>query len=94
MEFKIENNRVFLENENGKMIGEITFPKIFENVVNINHTFVDESLRGQGIASKLMKKAVMKIREENLKAYPTCFFAEEWLKNHEDFSDIYLEKLP
>ena len=46
MEFVREQNKIFLNDNNNHMIAAVTFPKIQENVVNIDHTFVDESLRG------------------------------------------------
>ena len=56
----------------GRAIAEITFPDIDEDTVDINHTFVDESLRGQGMAGKLMEAAVNQIQSQGKKAVPTC----------------------
>jgi predicted GNAT family acetyltransferase len=39
-----------------------------KDVVNINHTFVDNSLRGQGIAGQLMKQTAEYLRQNNKKA--------------------------
>ena len=30
----------------GKVMGEVTYPSINDDTVNINHTFVDPSVRG------------------------------------------------
>lgn len=46
MEFKTESNRIFKEDESGKVIAEITFPETETGVFCIDHTFVDDSLRG------------------------------------------------
>ena len=54
MEFTKEKSKIAYYNEEGKILAEVTFPAVNKNTVNINHTFVDESLRGQGIAGKLM----------------------------------------
>jgi GNAT superfamily N-acetyltransferase len=59
MDFKYEKDRIFLENQEGECIAEVTFPQISENEVNINHTYVDRSLRGQGIADKLVKELAL-----------------------------------
>ena len=56
MEFTKEKSKIAYYNEEGKMLAEVTFPAVNKNTVNINHTFVDESLRGQGIAGKLMQQ--------------------------------------
>lgn len=81
MEFKIEENRIYYE-EAGKVLAEIEFEKVRENTYNIFHTFVDESLRGQGVASKLVEKAVEEITKRNGKVEATCSYAKAWLEKH------------
>ena len=39
-----------------QILGEIDYPNINSSTVNITHTFVDPSLRGQGIADKMMNE--------------------------------------
>lgn len=82
MEFKVDKNRVFLENKEGKIIAEIEFEEIEKGKFNIYHTFVDESLRGQGIASKLVEKAVAEIKAKNGTVQATCSYAKKWLEKH------------
>ena len=72
MNFKYESNRVYLEDDNGKVVAEVTFPNVSENVVKIDHTFVDDSLRGQGIAGQLMRATANHIKENDLKAIAEC----------------------
>lgn len=88
MELQYEKNRVFLENAEGKLVAEITFPKEHEGVVNINHTFVDASLRGQGMAGKLMDAAVREIESQGLKAIATCTYAIAWLEQNPERRSI------
>ena len=64
MEFKQESNRIYMDNEQGITIAEVTFPNIKEQVVNLNHTYVDDSLRGQGVAGKLLVEAAKQLRKE------------------------------
>ena len=52
MDFKHNENQIALYSETGDLLAEITFPYVNENTVDVNHTFVDTSLRGQGIAGK------------------------------------------
>jgi len=81
-DFIIEDNRIYLEKE-GKLLAEITYNKEDENTYVIDHTFVDESLRGQGIASKLVEKAVEEIKKKNGTIKATCSYAKSWLEKHE-----------
>ncbi|WP_097014143.1 GNAT family N-acetyltransferase [Anaerocolumna aminovalerica] len=91
MEFKHESNRIYMDNEQGRTIAEVTFPEVKDGVVDINHTFVDESLRGQGIAGKLMKEAAEQLRKENKKVILTCPYAIGWFDKNKEYDDI-LEK--
>lgn len=80
MEFTKEPNRIYLKNETGKIIAEIEFEEIEKGTYNIYHTFVDESLRGKGIASKLVEEAVKEIETRNGKIQATCSYAKTWLE--------------
>lgn len=91
MEFKHESNRIYMDNEQGRTFAEVTFPEVKDGVVDINHTFVDESLRGQGIAGKLMKEAAEQLRKENKKVILTCPYAIGWFDKNKEYDDI-LEK--
>ena len=71
-----------------KKKGEVTFPPIDEDTVNINHTFVDSSLRGMGMAGKLMEAAAREIRKEGKKAVLSCSYAIKWFDSHEEYKDI------
>ena len=77
--FQKEKCRFYMEDENGKLIAEITFPETEPGVFTIDHTFVDSSLRGQGIASKLVQAAVDTIHCQGGKVKATCPYAENWL---------------
>lgn len=80
MKFNVEKNRIYYE-ENGKTLAEVTFIGD-EDVLTINHTFVDDSLRGQGIASKLLQEAVNEIKRQNKKVQASCSYAVKWLEKH------------
>ena len=53
--FTQEKNRFYL-GDPVHPIAEITFEQISEDTLSVNHTFVDDSLRGQGIAEKLLEE--------------------------------------
>ncbi|MDF2538167.1 MAG: N-acetyltransferase [Herbinix sp.] len=88
MNFIHDVNKIYLENDEKHMIAVVTFPKVSENVVNIDHTYVDSSLRGQGIAGKLMEEAVTQLRENNLKAKLSCSYAVKWFEEHPENRDL------
>ncbi len=82
MNYKTEKSRISLVDENGKELAFITFPETESGVYNINHTVVDESLRGQGIAGKLVKMAVDEINRLGGKVTATCSYAVKWLEKN------------
>lgn len=84
------DNGIELE-DNGKVVAQVVFRNGTGDICNISSTFVDNSLRGQGIADRLMKEACDKIRSAGKKAYPTCSYAVSWLKNHPEYNDIYVD---
>ena len=91
MEFQSAPGRLWAENEEGKLIAEITFPEERPGVANINHTFVDGSLRGQGVAGRLVQEAVDQLRSREMKAIATCAYAVKWFESHPDQRDLLAE---
>lgn len=88
MEFTKNTNRIFANDETGRVIAEVTFPDISGGRVDIDHTFVDDSLRGQGVAGKLMLAAVGTLRAQGKKAIVTCPYAKKWFESNPEFSDV------
>jgi len=90
MNFYTEEERIYSVDESEKVIAEVTFPKRDEGRVDINHVYVDESLRGQGIASHLMELAYAEIKKRNQRIIAKCPYAIAWFKKHPDFQDIVI----
>jgi hypothetical protein len=82
MDFIYEPDRIYLENEEGRLLAEIEMNPVDENTVNICRTFVHESLRGHGMASKLTEAAVKYLKSQNKNITASCAYAEQWLKKH------------
>ncbi len=82
MEFINEKNRIYAKNEQNKTLAEVTFYEIKDGIYNIDHTFVDETLRGEGIGSKLVEEAVKQIRKNGGEVEATCPFAKKWLEEN------------
>ena len=74
--------------DQGTVLAEVTFPACAEGVVDINHTFVDPSLRGQGIAGELMRRTVKALQERNLHAHTSCSYAATWFDRHPEHAGL------
>lgn len=86
MEFLKETGRIYLEVD-GKLLAEVQFPA--ENgVADVKHTFVDESLRGQGVATLLLEEAAKQISANGLKTKTTCSYAAKWFEKHTEYADL------
>ncbi|WP_306792664.1 GNAT family N-acetyltransferase [Collinsella ureilytica] len=88
MEFIESNHSIRYVDHAGKMLAEITFPETEAGIATIDHTCVDPTLRGQGIAGQLMEQALKVIEREGLKVRPTCSYAASWFERHPDRSDL------
>lgn len=78
MEFIHEPERIYQITADGQLLAEIDFPKIPDQpVIVITHTFVDPSLRGQGIANQLLDEVIAFARQHKLKIKPECSFAQK-----------------
>ena len=88
MDFIYEKNRIMLPGDNGAILAAVSFPDVDTDTVNIDHTFVDDSLRGQGVAGKLMEAAAKQLRETDKKAVLTCSYAVKWFEKHPEYSSV------
>lgn len=83
------NRGAFVIKAEHKRLAELTYSKWDDDSINIDHTEVDESLRGQGVGEKLVKEAVEFAREKGLKITATCPYASKLLSRNSEYSDVY-----
>jgi len=89
MDWKYEEGRIYTENEKGELMAEATYVVMSNGEINIDHTYVNPSLRGQGVADKMMVAVVEYLRECETKALPSCSYAVSWFKkNKETCADV------
>jgi len=84
MDFIHEPERIYAQNPQGKVVAEITFPLSEDGTAVITHTFVDSSLRGQGVADQLVRAAVEQLRTAGRPVSATCTYAVKWFADHPD----------
>ncbi|MCR4902107.1 MAG: N-acetyltransferase [Butyrivibrio sp.] len=89
-QFKETKDKIWLENDEGKTMAFIEFPEFETGKVEVTHTVVDESLRGQGIAGKLTEHMAKKLLREGKRAELTCSYAVKWFNEHRVYENILL----
>ena len=81
MEIKhIEDKGSFINNEKEEIIAELTYRKE-GNKLYFDHTFVSPSLRGQGIADKLLNAGVEYAEKNGYKIVPVCSYVVKKFQN-------------
>lgn len=92
MTFQYQDNgqkgEFFQLNEQGQRIAEISYVWRDEHTIVANHTWVDDSLRGQGVARVLLDTLVAFAREKQLKIVPTCSYVEVMFRREKSFADV------
>ena len=78
----------FYIGENVHHLAEMTYTWQDAQIFTIDHTTVDESLRGQGVANKLLTQVVAFAREKNLKIIPLCPFAKSVFDKDSSLHDV------
>jgi hypothetical protein len=88
MNYIKEDHKIYVLDQDKREIVRATFPFIKEGVVVVDHTYVDPSLRGQGIASELMHEVSRYAKEKGYKVVATCPYAVVWYKKHQEYNSL------
>ena len=70
-------------------LAEMTYARVTPQLVIIDHTLVDERLRGLGVARKLLDAAVAWARTSGTKLAATCPYAKAQFEKDASIRDVY-----
>ena len=79
--------RYFLRSPAGD-IAEMTFTKVGERQIIIDHTEVPDAFRGQGAGLRLVTRAVEDARAQGKTIIPLCPFAAAQFRRHPEWADV------
>lgn len=88
MEIKKGNNKFYIGEDEQAPIAEITYQEKDEHTIIVDHTYVSDTLRGQGIAGKLVEVITNYAREEGLKIIPTCSYVVSKMEKTTEYHDL------
>ncbi|MCA0132638.1 GNAT family N-acetyltransferase [Winogradskyella alexanderae] len=84
-----DNNKgEFYLEADGNKLASMTYSYAGDDKIIIDHTEVDESLKGQGVGYKLVEASVDFAREKGLKIMPLCPFANAVFNKKKEYNDL------
>jgi predicted GNAT family acetyltransferase len=78
----------FVIQRDGRRIAEMTYTRTNPSLVVVDHTFVDPSLRGQGVARQLQDAMVAWARESATKVIPVCSYVKVQFDRDASIRDV------
>lgn len=73
----------------GQRKAEMTYSVADAERIIIDHTEVDDSLRGQKVGLQLVEFAVNYVRKKGIKLLPLCPFTKATLLKHPEWKDVW-----
>ena len=77
----------FIERD-GLRLAEMTYSRVDPQLVIIDHTEVNDALRGLGVARRLLDRAVAWARETGTKVMATCPYASAQFQRDPSIQDV------
>jgi predicted GNAT family acetyltransferase len=83
-----DSKGAFYVQQGGKRIAEMTYSRTNATLIVIDHTDVDESLKGQGVGRQLLDALVAWVRATNTKVIALCPFARAQFDKDPSIRDV------
>ncbi|MBU9672315.1 N-acetyltransferase [Planococcus sp. CP5-4] len=77
----------FRESSGETVKAEITWTQMADLMV-VEYTYVEESLRNQGLAKELVDHAAAYARENQFKMQPVCSYVAEVFERSDEYNDV------
>ncbi|MFD0943045.1 GNAT family N-acetyltransferase [Savagea faecisuis] len=88
VEIKEGKQRFYVGDSESDNIAEIHYVPTGKDRIIVDHTFVSDELRGQGVGELLVERIVHYARETNKKIIPLCPFAKQQIDANPNYHDI------
>lgn len=83
-----DHRGAFYVERDGKRLAEMTYSRANATLIIIDHTEVDESLKGQGVGRRLLDTLVHWARQTHTKVMATCPFALAQFRKDASIRDV------
>ncbi|MFM9414084.1 GNAT family N-acetyltransferase [Peptococcus simiae] len=85
-----DHNRFYIGDRADQAQAYLDIEPAGDGVVRATHTVVDESMRGQGVAGKLLEALVNHAREEGWQIVPVCSYVQRAFdKDPDQYGDVH-----
>lgn len=74
--------------QGSRRVGEMTYSRTNPSLVVVDHTYVDPSLRGQGVAQHLQDALVAWARKTGNKVVPVCSYVKAQFNRDPSIRDV------
>ena len=78
----------FYIGEDGHHLAEMTYTWAGEDKLIIDHTSINDALRGQNVGRQLLDRAIIFARERNVSILPLCPFAKSVFDKDASIRDV------
>lgn len=89
LEKETETKGSFYLEDEGQVLAEMTYSIAGTELIIIDHTEVNEVLRGKGAGVQLVAYAVEFERKKGIKMLPLCPFTKATLQRHPEWKDAW-----
>ncbi|MBX3510766.1 MAG: N-acetyltransferase [Hyphomonadaceae bacterium] len=70
-------------------VGEMTFTRLSDKLIIVDHTGVPDSLRGMGVGQALAAHVVAEARAQGFRIVPLCpFLRAQFERHHPEWADV------
>ncbi|WP_426490961.1 GNAT family N-acetyltransferase [Hymenobacter sp. 102] len=81
-----QNQEFTIEQEGGS--AELAYSKPAAGILDFTHTYVDEALRGRGLAEELARTGLAFAREQGLRVRTSCRFMQKFMDTHPQYQHL------
>ena len=78
----------FYVGEDDQHLAEMAYTWAGESMLIIDHTIVEDELRGQNVGRKLLDQVVEMARQKNVKIIPLCPFSKSVFDKDQSIHDV------
>lgn len=87
-QFDQESKGFFKATEDGKEAGRMTYSKVGDDRIIIDHTEVNPEFRGKSVGNLMVQAAVAFARKAGIKIIPLCPFARSVFDKTPEYRDV------